>query len=50
MVTGNPQQTGYRPTLGGMGQYYPNQPQRPVPRVPPGMYYDTIARQWRRVR
>jgi hypothetical protein len=41
-VVGSPLQTGYRPTLGGLG--------RTAPVVPPGLYYDTIARVWRRVR
>jgi hypothetical protein len=50
LVVGNPQQTGYRPVLGDLGQYYPSSPPRTAPVVPPGMYYDTIARQWRRVR
>jgi hypothetical protein len=47
MVTGNPQQTGYRPTLGGLGQNGQGAQNR---RIPPGMYYDAVMRQWRRVR
>jgi hypothetical protein len=39
----NAAQTGYRPTLGALAN-------RTRPVVPPGWYYDSIARQWRKVR
>ena len=41
-VIAMPRESGYRPTLGGLGQR--------GQKYPPGWYYDTIARQWRRVR
>jgi hypothetical protein len=49
-VVGSPLATGYRPTLGGVGQYYPAHAPRTAPVVPPGWYFDTIAGQWRKVR